>query len=101
MLGIRPGTLTRRAADAEEMLAEGFVPRPTRARRRHRRVPRRGRPQRSGSSRLPGPTGSYPGRLITTAAVVAETGWLIDRRLGAATEAAFYRSVVSGGFDVE
>jgi uncharacterized protein with PIN domain len=45
--------------------------------------------------------GEHPGPLITTAAVVAETGWLIDRRLGAATEAAFYRSVASGGFKVE
>ena len=45
--------------------------------------------------------GDHPGPLITTAAVVAETGWLIDRRLGPATEAAFYRSIVSGGLEVE
>jgi uncharacterized protein len=39
--------------------------------------------------------------LITTEPVVAETGWLVDRQLGPATEAAFYRSVARGELTVE
>lgn len=33
--------------------------------------------------------------------VVAESGWLIERQLGAAAEAAFYRSVAAGELTVE
>jgi uncharacterized protein len=41
------------------------------------------------------------GVLITTGLVVAETGWLIDRQLGAHAEAAFYRSVAGGELELE
>jgi hypothetical protein len=43
----------------------------------------------------------HPGPLVTTALVVAETGWLINRQLGPATEAAFYRGVAAGEITVE
>jgi predicted nucleic acid-binding protein len=43
----------------------------------------------------------HPGPLVTTALVVAETGWLIDRQVGPATEAAFYRGVAAGAITVE
>lgn len=33
--------------------------------------------------------------------VVAETGWLIDRQLGASAEVEFYRSIVDGELSVE
>jgi hypothetical protein len=33
--------------------------------------------------------------------VVAEAGWLIDRQLGPAAEATFYRSIVAGDLAVE
>jgi predicted nucleic acid-binding protein len=33
--------------------------------------------------------------------VVAEAGWLIDRQLGPAAEAGFYRSIVNGDIAVE
>ena len=39
--------------------------------------------------------------MSTTPLVVAETGWLIDRQLGAAAEARFYRSVADGDLTVE
>jgi uncharacterized protein len=39
--------------------------------------------------------------LITTALVIAEAGYLIDRQLGANAEARFYRSVVSGDLRIE
>ena len=42
-----------------------------------------------------------PTVLVTTALVVAETGWLISRQLGALAEAEFYRSVVDGELEVE
>jgi uncharacterized protein len=44
---------------------------------------------------------SYPGPLITTEPVLAETGWLLDRQLGPAAEAALYRSVADGELVVE
>jgi predicted nucleic acid-binding protein len=43
---------------------------------------------------------SHRGPLVTTAMVVAEAGWLIDRQLGARAEAAFYRSIASGDLGV-
>ena len=39
--------------------------------------------------------------LVTTAMVIAETGYLIDRQLGPVAEAGFYRSVASGDILVE
>ncbi len=33
--------------------------------------------------------------------MVAEAGWLIDRQLGSAAEADFYRSIVAGDLAVE
>jgi hypothetical protein len=42
----------------------------------------------------------HPGPLVTTAMVVAETGWLIDRQVGPATEAAFYRGIATGTITV-
>jgi predicted nucleic acid-binding protein len=42
-----------------------------------------------------------PGPLVTTPLVVAETGYLIDRQLGPAAEAGFYRSLASGDLMVE
>ena len=44
---------------------------------------------------------SHPGPLVTTELVLAETGWLLDRQLGPAAEAALYRSVVDGEIVVE
>jgi predicted nucleic acid-binding protein len=44
---------------------------------------------------------THPGPLITTALVLAEAGWLIDRQLGAAAEAALYRSVANSELLVE
>ncbi|MGO9901422.1 MAG: PIN domain-containing protein [Solirubrobacteraceae bacterium] len=44
---------------------------------------------------------SHPGPLITTELVLAETGWLLDRQLEPAAEAALYRSVASGELVVE
>jgi predicted nucleic acid-binding protein len=44
---------------------------------------------------------SHPGPLITTDLVLAETGWLLDRQLGPAAEAALYRSVADRGLVVE
>ena len=41
-----------------------------------------------------------PTVLVSTALVVAETGWLISRQLGAVAEAGFYRSVVDGELQV-
>lgn len=43
----------------------------------------------------------HPGPLVTTALVVAEVGWLIDRQLGARAEAAFYRSVARRDLTIE
>lgn len=43
----------------------------------------------------------HPGPLVTTPLVVAEAGWLIDRQLGPAAEAGFYRSIVNGDIAVE
>lgn len=43
----------------------------------------------------------HRGPLVTTALVVAESGWLVDRQLGAAAEAALYRSIADGDLDVE
>jgi len=43
----------------------------------------------------------HRGPLVTTALVVAESGWLVDRQLGAAAEADLYRSVAAGDLDVE
>jgi uncharacterized protein len=36
------------------------------------------------------------GPLVTTAMVIAEAGYLIDRQLGARAEAALYESIISG-----
>ena len=44
---------------------------------------------------------THPGPLITTELVLAEAGWLIDRQLGAAAEAALYRSVANSELLVE
>jgi uncharacterized protein len=41
------------------------------------------------------------GQLVTTALVVAETGYLIGRQLGPRAEAAFYRSVADGDLKLE
>lgn len=41
------------------------------------------------------------GGLVTTALVIAETGWLLDRRLGAASEAALCGLVVKGELMVQ
>lgn len=35
----------------------------------------------------------HPGPLVTTALAIAETGWLVERQLGASAEASFYRLV--------
>jgi uncharacterized protein len=43
----------------------------------------------------------HPGPLVTTPLVVAEAGWLIDRQLGPAAEADFYRSIGAGDLAVE
>ena len=42
-----------------------------------------------------------PGPFITTSPVVAETGYLIDRQLGASAEAGFFRSIAAGDLAVE
>jgi uncharacterized protein len=42
-----------------------------------------------------------PGPLLTTPLVVAEAGYLIDRQLGPAAEAGFYRSLAAGDLVVE
>ena len=44
---------------------------------------------------------SHVGPLVSTALVVAEAGWLIERQLGAAAEAAFYASIAEGDLAVE
>jgi uncharacterized protein len=44
---------------------------------------------------------SHSGPLITTDLVLTETGWLLDRQLGPAAEAALYRSVADGELVVE
>ena len=41
------------------------------------------------------------GPLLTTPLVVAEAGYLIDRQLGPAAEAGFYRSLASGDLVAE
>lgn len=43
----------------------------------------------------------HPGPLVTTALVIAEAGWLIERQLGPTAEARFYRSIVAGDLRVE
>ncbi len=43
---------------------------------------------------------SHPGPLITTALVIAETGWLTRRQLDIATEALLYRSIAAGQITV-
>lgn len=44
---------------------------------------------------------SHQGPLVTTALVIAEAGWLIDRQLGAASETTLYRAIVTGEINVE
>ncbi|HET7489354.1 MAG TPA: PIN domain-containing protein [Acidimicrobiales bacterium] len=44
---------------------------------------------------------SHPGPLVTTAPVVTEAGWLLDRQLGAAAEATFYRAIAQGEIVVQ
>jgi uncharacterized protein len=44
---------------------------------------------------------AHPGPLVTTALVIAETGWLLDRQLGPTAEAALYTSVADGTLIVE
>lgn len=39
--------------------------------------------------------------MVTTALVVAEAGWLIDRQLGPTAEADFYRSIAADELGVE
>lgn len=39
--------------------------------------------------------------MTTTGLIIAEAGWLIDRQLGPAAEADFYRSVAAGDLEVE
>jgi uncharacterized protein len=39
--------------------------------------------------------------LVTTAMVIAESGYLIDRQLGPVAEAGFYRSIANGDILVE
>lgn len=39
--------------------------------------------------------------MVTTALVVAETGYLIERQLGTTAEASFYRSIAHGDLTVE
>ena len=43
---------------------------------------------------------SHQGPLVTTALVLAEAGWLIDRQLGPAAEATLYRAVATGEIEV-
>jgi len=43
----------------------------------------------------------HRGPLVTTAPVVAEPGWLVDRQIGATAEADLYRSIAAGDLDVE
>lgn len=42
-----------------------------------------------------------PDRLVATALVVTETAYLIDRQLGPAAEAEFFRSVARGDIEIE
>jgi predicted nucleic acid-binding protein len=42
-----------------------------------------------------------PAPLVTTAMVIAEAGYLIERQLGPMAEAAFYRSLAAGDVDVD
>ena len=44
---------------------------------------------------------THSGPLVTTALVMAESGWLIDRQLGPSAEAALYESVAAGEIHVE
>lgn len=44
---------------------------------------------------------SHPGPLVTTALVIAETGWLTRRQLDTAAEALLYRSIAAGQITVE
>lgn len=44
---------------------------------------------------------AHPGPLVTTALVIAETGWLIRRQLDTTAEALLYRSIAAGQIDVE
>jgi predicted nucleic acid-binding protein len=44
---------------------------------------------------------THPGPLVTTTLVMAESGWLIDRQLGPAAEAALYESAAAGEIRVE
>ncbi len=44
---------------------------------------------------------SAPRPLITTALVIAEAGWLIERQLGPAAETTLYRAVATGEIRVE
>jgi len=58
-------------------------------------VPRRSRPQQHGARPCRELLESHPGPLTTTALVVAETGWLLDRQLGPDAETACYRSIAT------
>ncbi len=44
---------------------------------------------------------NHPGPLLTTSLVVAEAGWLIERQIGPAAEADFYRSIAAGDLSIE
>lgn len=44
---------------------------------------------------------SEPGPLVTTAMVIAESGYLLDRELGASAEVSLYRSILDGELRVE
>jgi uncharacterized protein len=87
------------AAEAEELLAEGF------GRWRWSSTPAccslptdRSDPDHTACREL---LEAHPGPLVTTELVIAETGWLIDRQLGAAAEAALYESAAAGEIRVE
>ena len=69
--------------------------------RRHRRAARCRRSKRPRPHRLPELLEAHPGPLVTTELVIAETGWLLDRQLGAAAEAALYESAAAGEIRVE
>jgi predicted nucleic acid-binding protein len=44
---------------------------------------------------------SEPGTFVTTALVIAEAAYLIDRQLGPSAEAAFFRSIQAGEITVD
>jgi hypothetical protein len=51
------------------------------------------------TSAATGPDG-FTGPLVTTAMVIAEAAYLIDRQLGAKAEASLYESIINGQIEV-